>query len=174
MSTEQTVGESKVWINDVLYMAPDPVATEIEHLQTENEKLKATWAEISLCAHSSELTLASENAKLRKHQKLLEKVVEALDIFQSLLDKGYEGWPIGGPEHSGDWEEQRQLRLARAALKGQSGVMDRLVASDEAIAEAEQAQGYAAIYATAEEMGVSQEVFEVYQANVTKAHQKTL
>lgn len=52
--------------------------------------------------------------------ELLEKVVEALDAFQSRLDEGYKGWPIGGPEHSGDWEEQRQLRQARAALNEQT------------------------------------------------------
>ena len=51
------------------------------------------------------------------------------------------------------------------------GVMDRLVASDDAITEAQSVQQFAAIYSTAEEMGVSQETFEVYLENVTKSHQ---
>ena len=71
----------------------------------------------SVISKSTTEAAATEIDRLQARNELLEKVVEALDIFQSLLDKGYEGWPIGGPEHSGDWEEQRQLRLARAALK---------------------------------------------------------
>jgi len=33
MSTAQTVGESKVWVDKVLYIVPDPVADEIERLR---------------------------------------------------------------------------------------------------------------------------------------------
>ena len=35
MSTARTVGETKFWVNDVLYMVPDPVADEIYRLKTE-------------------------------------------------------------------------------------------------------------------------------------------
>lgn len=35
MSTAQTVGESKVWVGNVLYMVPDPIADEIERLKEE-------------------------------------------------------------------------------------------------------------------------------------------
>lgn len=50
------------------------------------------------------------------------------------------------------------------------GVMDRLVATDDAIAEAERAQELLPLFGSAESMGVSQEVFDVYLSNVTKAH----
>ena len=40
MSTAQTVGESKVWVNKVLYMAPDPVADELSRLSCEVSNLK--------------------------------------------------------------------------------------------------------------------------------------
>lgn len=76
----------------------------------------------ALLKENKRLTLATEMQgaaikRLLKRQELLEKAVEALDVFQSRLDKDYEGWPVGGPAHCGDWEELRQLKQARAALK---------------------------------------------------------
>ena len=68
MSTEQTVGESKVWVNDVLYMAPDPVATEIERLQAQNEELRKVLIKDEL--------LLSDYLKCRKRQELLEAALE--------------------------------------------------------------------------------------------------
>ena len=50
MSTEQTVGESKVWNNDVLYMAPDPVAEKLELLLKESDEKTYTIAEFLTAA----------------------------------------------------------------------------------------------------------------------------
>jgi DNA repair protein RadC len=47
-------------------------------------------------------------------------------------------------------------------------VMDRILASDEQIAQAKIQQEFTAIFSTAEEMGVSQEVFEAYRDSLTK------
>lgn len=54
------------------------------------------------------------------------------------------------------------------------GVMDRLVATDDAITEAERVQEFTPIYATAEQMGVSQEAFEVYRSNLDEAHREAV
>ena len=35
MNINQTVGETKIWVNNVLYIVPDPVAAEIERLKAE-------------------------------------------------------------------------------------------------------------------------------------------
>ena len=51
------------------------------------------------------------------------------------------------------------------------GVMDRILATDEEIALAEAAQDYAPLFNTAEEMGVSQEVFDVYKNSIIEAHE---
>lgn len=51
------------------------------------------------------------------------------------------------------------------------GVMDRMIATDEAIADAENQQGFTAIYSSAEQMGVSEEVFAVYRQHIAQAHQ---
>ena len=40
MSTAQTVGQSKVWVNKVLYMVPDPVADELSRQSCEVSNLK--------------------------------------------------------------------------------------------------------------------------------------
>ena len=50
------------------------------------------------------------------------------------------------------------------------GVMDRLVATDEAIAEAERVQELLPLFGNAESMGVSQEVFDVYRGHAMQAH----
>lgn len=50
------------------------------------------------------------------------------------------------------------------------GVMDRIMASDEAIKDAERVQEYAAFFASAEQMGVSPEVFQLYRNSLVKAH----
>lgn len=51
------------------------------------------------------------------------------------------------------------------------GVMDRMVATDEAIADAERTQQYQPIWATAVEADMSPEAFEVYRENTEQAHQ---
>lgn len=51
------------------------------------------------------------------------------------------------------------------------GVMDRMVATDEAIAHAENLQEFRPMFATAEEANMSPEAFEVYRADTEKAHQ---
>ena len=51
------------------------------------------------------------------------------------------------------------------------GVMDRMVATDEAIRNAEKMQEFRPIFATPEEAEMSPEAFEVYRANTEKAHQ---
>jgi len=51
------------------------------------------------------------------------------------------------------------------------GVMDRMLATDLAITNAEQTQEFRPMYSTAEAMGVSQERFEVYKDLITRAHQ---
>ena len=40
MSTAQTVGQSKVWVNKVLYMVPDPVADELSRQSCENSVIQ--------------------------------------------------------------------------------------------------------------------------------------
>jgi len=50
------------------------------------------------------------------------------------------------------------------------GVFDRIVASDQAISDSEDMMSYVQLYATAEEMGVSQEVFDVYKNDIQKEH----
>jgi hypothetical protein len=50
------------------------------------------------------------------------------------------------------------------------GVFDRMVASDQAITDAEDMMAYVQLYQTAEEMGVSQEVFDVYKRDMQEAH----
>ena len=50
------------------------------------------------------------------------------------------------------------------------GVMNRIMASDQAIKEAERVQEYATFFASAEEMGVSPEVFQIYRDSLVKAH----
>jgi DNA repair protein RadC len=47
-------------------------------------------------------------------------------------------------------------------------VMDRLLASDEQIAQAKVQQEFTAVFSTAEEMGVSQEVFDAYRESLVK------
>jgi len=51
------------------------------------------------------------------------------------------------------------------------GVMDRMLATDEAITSAENTQEFRPLYSSAEEMGVSQERFEVYKDLISRAHQ---
>lgn len=48
-------------------------------------------------------------------------------------------------------------------------VMDRILASDEQIAVANATQEFAAVFSTAEQMGVSQRVFDVYKNDILKA-----
>jgi hypothetical protein len=50
------------------------------------------------------------------------------------------------------------------------GVFDRMLASDEEIAIAEQSQGFVALFADAETAGVSQEVFDHYATQLQRAH----
>jgi len=51
MSTEQTVGESKVWVDKVLYMVPDPVADELARVLCEGSRrldaLELAWGLIA-------------------------------------------------------------------------------------------------------------------------------
>lgn len=49
------------------------------------------------------------------------------------------------------------------------GVMDRILASDVEIAEARSTQEFSAIFSTAEQMGVSQEVFKAYQREIVRS-----
>ena len=51
------------------------------------------------------------------------------------------------------------------------GVMDRMVATDEAISQAEQVQQLRPMFATAEEANLSPEAFEVYRKNGEDAHE---
>ncbi len=50
------------------------------------------------------------------------------------------------------------------------GVMDRLLASEEEIAVAEQSQGLVALFATAEDAGMSQEEFDFYAKQIQREH----
>jgi hypothetical protein len=50
------------------------------------------------------------------------------------------------------------------------GVMDRMLASDEEIAIAEQSQGYIALFATAEDANMSQAEFDLYAKQVQREH----
>lgn len=54
------------------------------------------------------------------------------------------------------------------------GVMDRMVATDEAILNAEKLQQFQPIFATAEEANMSPEAFEVYRENTEQAHQDSV
>ena len=51
------------------------------------------------------------------------------------------------------------------------GVFDRLVASDEAISQSEDMMQYVQLFQNAEEMGISQEAFDVYKLNMQRSHQ---
>lgn len=51
------------------------------------------------------------------------------------------------------------------------GVMDRMLATDQAITAAESQQEFRPIYSSAEQMGVSQEVFDLYKSWIAQAHQ---
>jgi DNA repair protein RadC len=53
-------------------------------------------------------------------------------------------------------------------------VMDRILASDEQIAEANAQQEFGAVFSTAEQMGVSQRVFDVYKQNFIKANNEAI
>jgi len=55
-----------------------------------------------------------------------------------------------------------------------TGVMDRIMASDQAIKEAERVQEYAAFFSSAEQMGVSPEVFQVYRDSLVKTHNEAV
>ena len=50
------------------------------------------------------------------------------------------------------------------------GVFDRLVATDAQIKASEDYMGYVALYATAEEMGISQRKFDMYRSSMAAAH----
>lgn len=50
------------------------------------------------------------------------------------------------------------------------GVFDRMVASEQAITDSEDMMAYVQLYQSAEEMGVSQEVFDVYKRDMQEAH----
>ena len=50
------------------------------------------------------------------------------------------------------------------------GVFDRMLASDEQIAQAEMVQGFAAIFSTAEDMGVTPEQFQAYRKEILRVH----
>ncbi len=54
------------------------------------------------------------------------------------------------------------------------GVFDRIIATDAQVAEAARVQEYAALFATAEDMGVSQEVYDAYKQNIIAAHQQAV
>lgn len=54
------------------------------------------------------------------------------------------------------------------------GVFDRILASEQQITQAERVQEFAAIFSTAEDMGVSQEVFDVYRKGVEREHQEAV
>jgi len=60
MSTAQTVGETKVWVNKVLYMVPDPVADELDRRDTQIDALQQ---KVHLCAAYD--VLETENKRLR-------------------------------------------------------------------------------------------------------------
>lgn len=50
------------------------------------------------------------------------------------------------------------------------GVFDRMIATDQAISQAEQIQEYVTLFTSAEDMGLSPEAFEVYRRNAAEAH----
>lgn len=52
------------------------------------------------------------------------------------------------------------------------GVMDRLMASDDAIEQAKKAQNYTALFLTAEAMGMSEEMFSAYKKSLIEARQE--
>ena len=53
-------------------------------------------------------------------------------------------------------------------------VMDRILASDDQIAVANATQEFSAMFQTAEQMGVTQRVFDVYKANIVKANNEAV
>ena len=54
------------------------------------------------------------------------------------------------------------------------GVFDRMIATDAAIREAESIQNYVDLFASAEDMGVSPEAFDVYRRTAAEAHEEAV
>lgn len=68
----------------------------------------------------------------------------------------------------------RRLRLEAELTDEIRSVFDRLVATDDAIANAERSQNMAAVFSTAEEAGMSPEVWAVYKGSLDRAHQEAV
>jgi hypothetical protein len=118
-----------------------------------NHRSEITGEHHELWAKAFELYLEEGKAPSHAMQK-------AFSAFASWLSKVYENIKV------------REKYFEGVALTDEiRGVMDRILAVDEAITEAEGVQEFTPIFSTAEEMGVSQEVFEVYKAHIQQAHQ---
>lgn len=69
----------------------------------------------------------------------------------------------------------KQLRQLDVELNDDiRGVFDRMIATDVAIQQARQVQNYVELFTSAEDMGISQEAFEVYRRNAVEAHEDAL
>lgn len=68
------------------------------------------------------------------------------------------------------WNRMKQSPQSIELSEDIRGVMDRILASDAEIAQARASQELVSLWNTAESMGVSQEVFEVYQRNLMRAN----
>ncbi len=78
MSTARTVGETKFWVNDVLYMVPDPVADEIYRLKTECiDELMGQKTSLDAYYKAKQARLSSEGA-------LKDAVIEAARQYLKL------------------------------------------------------------------------------------------
>jgi hypothetical protein len=103
-----------------------------------------------------------------------------------LFARSYEAWLREGKAPTaelqplfttfGGWFQRVYRQLNRLLEPGEAlddeirGVFDRMVASDAAISQSEDMMEYVQLYQTAEEMGVSQEVFDVYKRAMQESH----
>ncbi len=114
-----------------------------------------TWEEIGTEQH--EHWARSFEAYLREGKAPSIELQEAFSAFRAWLLVIYDSI-------------RKLLKPGEQLTDDMRGVMDRIMASDLAIKEAERVQEYASFFASAEEMGVSPEVFQVYKDSLVKAH----
>jgi hypothetical protein len=77
----------------------------------------------------------------------------------------------------GAWLKRIYIRLAQLDVELNDdirGVFDRMIATDQAISQAENIQEYVQLFTTAEDMGISPEAFEVYRRNTAEAHEEAV
>lgn len=127
----------------------DDFATILKYLNVD------TWEQLGESEH--ELWAKSFEAYLREGKAPSLALQEAFSAFRSWLLVIYDSI-------------RKLLKPGQELSDEIRGVMGRIMASDQAIKEAERVQEYATFFASAEEMGVSPEVFQLYRNSLVNAH----